>query len=251
MKITSIKKRGRKYCLKLDDDFKVNAYEDVILNNGLLFRDQIDLDLIKKINIDNQYYDAYYKVINFIAHKLRSEKEVNTYMDKLDIDNKSKTIIINKLKQLNLINNIKFAKAYISDRMCLSNDGPLKIKKELLSHDIEENIIDNLLLEITDDVIINKIKKIITKKVKTTNYTGYLLKQKIVEYLINLGFDLNIITDIYNDMNIEKSGLIEKEYLKIKKKLINKYSDKELNFQIKKRLYQKGFNTDEINNILD
>ena len=200
-------------------------------------------DSAKRIN---QAYDVYNKVLNLISKKIRSEKEINEFLDKYNVD---KNKIIDKLKSINLINDKMFAKAYISDRINLSNDGIDKIKNELLKHNIDINLIMDEISKIDNDLIDQKIEKLIIKKTKNSNYSGYKLKYKVVNDLINLGYDKSTIVEIYDNLNIKNDDVIIKEYNKLYNKLSKKYQDKELEYKINMKLFNKGFTKEEIDNI--
>lgn len=251
MKIEKIKKSGKKYKIMLDNDESITTYDDVIINKGLLYHKEVDACLLNEINKETSYYDIYYKCVNYITKKLRSEKEINEYIDSCSVSDIDKKNTIKKLKEIGLINDINFVKAFVSDRINLSSDGKEKIKKSLLEHNISIDIINEELDKISNDVIKNKIEKLINKKIKSTKYTGYILKQKVVNDLINLGYSKNEIIEVYDNINIDNDNLLKKEYDKIYKKLSLKYSDKELYNKIKTKLYQKGFSIDEINNFLN
>ena len=246
MKIAKIKKNGKKYKIILDNGLEIKTFDDVIINNSLLYNKTIDNDLLDKINKENEYYDVYNKAVNLISKKLRSEKEINEFLDKYNVD---KNKVINKLKSINLINDKNFAKAYISDRINLSNDGIDKIKNDLLKHNIDLNIISEEISKIDNDLIDNKIEKLIIKKTRNSNYSGSKLKYKIVNELINLGYDKSKIVEIYDNLNIKNDDLIVKEYNKLYSKLSKKYQDKELEYKIYSKLYNKGFTKEEIDNI--
>lgn len=251
MKIEKIKKSGKKYKIVLSNNDVITTYDDVIINNGLLYKKEIDGDMLNDINKDTSYYDIYYKCVNYITKKLRSEKEINEYITSYNVSDIDKNNTIMKLKEIGMIDDIRYTRAFISDKINLSLDGPDKIRKLLLEHNIKSEIIDEELNKIDHSIIDENIKKIINKKIKNPKYTGYILKQKILNDLINLGYDKNNILDIYENYNINDNNLLKKEYDKLYKKLSLKYSDKELNNKIKIKLYQKGFNINDINNILD
>ena len=249
MKINKIKKVGNKYKIVLEDASEIITYDDIIINYNLLYNKNIDVETLNKINNDNNYYEIYYKVINYISKKLRSEKEIVKYLSNYNINIKDQEKIIKKLKETNLINDLNFTKAYIADRLNLSNDGPEKIKNTLHNHDIDSQIIDEQMNQINQQIIDARITKIITKKVKSTKYCGYKLKAKLLNDLINLGYDKSDIIRQINEIDIVKP--IIEEYKKFYQKLSKKYEGKELIYKIKKKLYSEGFTTEEINNISD
>ena len=76
-----------------------------------------------------------------------------------------------------------------------------------------------------------------------------MLKQKLINYFMNLGYEKNDIVDIIENNQTQNNEIIKKEYNKIYNKLKNKYEGEELKRNIKQKLYQKGFSIDEINNV--
>ena len=116
------------------------------------------------------------------------------------------------MKENRLLNDDNFYISYISDRIRLSNDGPDKIKNELLNHNIELSKIEEE-LEKYNDLIYEKLEKLIIKKTKQSNkYSEYILKQKIREYFINLGYKKDMIEDILSTITLDNSESLNKEY---------------------------------------
>ncbi|MDD3452833.1 MAG: RecX family transcriptional regulator [Bacilli bacterium] len=251
MKIEKIKKlKSGKYKLELDDKSKIITYDDVILNNNLLFNKNLSNEVYNKLNIDTKFYDIYNKAIKYISIKMRSKLEMQKYLEKLSIDEKEKQTIIDNLTELNFINDLNFTKAFISDKINLSNMGPYNIKKELLEHEIDLDVIDNELQKYSQTNFITKINNIITKKLKNTKYSGYILKQKIISELINLGYEKEMIYEQLSNFEFDDNDALKKEFNKTYKLLSKKYKDLELQNKIINKLYQKGYNLDEIKNLI-
>ena len=74
MKIEKIKKlSNNKYKLVFVDNDSLTLYEDVILDNNILFKKDIDDELLNKLIVDNKYYEVYNKVLKFVLYmKLKS-----------------------------------------------------------------------------------------------------------------------------------------------------------------------------------
>ena len=94
MKIDKIKKTGHKYQIIFSDNTILKTYDDVILNNALLYHQDVDSELLNKLNNETSYYDIYYKAVNYISKRLRSEKEICTYIDKCNATPKEKNMVI-------------------------------------------------------------------------------------------------------------------------------------------------------------
>lgn len=247
MHIKSIKKKGSEYLIILDDEtLKVN--EEVLINNNILYSKKLSNKDIKKIKEETVYYENYSKALKMINRKMRSEKEIRKNLK--DISKEEIDKIIDKLKEINLLNNEVYAESYVNDKINLSLDGPYKIKKELELNDIESEYIEKALEKFTQDLIDEKLEKLINKKLKTNKDTEYIFKQKTALYLLNLGYSKEDINSHLENIKIDNSNL-EKEMEKIYNKLKTKYEGYTLKNKLKQKLYLKGFNNDEINNFIE
>ena len=247
MHIKSIKKKGSEYLIILDNEtLKVN--EEVLINNNILYSKKLSNKDIKKIKEETVYYENYSKALKMINRKMRSEKEIRKSLK--DISKEEIDKIIDKLKEINLLNNEVYAESYVNDKINLSLDGPYKIKKELELNDIESEYIEKALEKFTQDLIDEKLEKLINKKLKTNKDTEYIFKQKIALYLLNLGYSKEDINSHLENIKIDNSNL-EKEMEKIYNKLKTKYEGYTLKNKLKQKLYLKGFNNDEINNFIE
>ena len=252
MVINNIKKIGSgKYQINLDNNEKIITYDEVILNNNLLYKKELAKEEIEKINRLNNYYDLYNKTLKYISKKLRSEKEVYIFLEKLDSEKNNINSIIDKLINNGLIDDNKFLKSYIYDRFYLSSDGPLKIKKDLLKHDIDDVLIDKELTSISDDEILSKLSKIILKKKKVIKKSSKAAKEKIYHDLYNLGYskeliDLSYVDDYDDHLQIEKD--FDKLYRNLTKKDV---IDDSIYKKIRMKLLLKGYSLDEIEVIIN
>ena len=245
MKITKYTKlTSGKYKVILEDNSSIFLYEDIILNNNLLLKKQIED--IEKIKQENNMYEIYYISKKYINKKYVSKKELKVYLKKKKYLEKDINETIKKLEENNILDEKAYCKAYINDKLSFSNDGPNKIKKNLLKNGISEELIDDV-MEIDFKFIYNKLNNLIDKKIKTiNNYSGNVLKQKLINYFINLGYDQRIVEEILINKDLYKKEEGIKEYNKLLKKYSNKYSGYELENIIRQKLYVKGFKYDEI-----
>ncbi|MBR3898018.1 MAG: RecX family transcriptional regulator [Bacilli bacterium] len=246
MKIEKIQKSGSKYKITLDNGKIISTYEEVILDKGLLYHKYINEKQLEKIYKDTAYYKSYNKALDMINRRLRSEYEIRKYLEKSEIKKEDIESIIDNLKRINLINDRAFAKAYTNDKINLSMDGPHKIRRHLKENKVREEYIEEAISNIDKEILKDHIKKIVDKKIKNnTKYTPYQLKQKITTYLINLGYDRVEIVSILDNYQIESPNL-EKEMDKVLNRLKKKYSGDKLIYNLKNKLYTKGYTKEEI-----
>lgn len=237
-----VKLKNGKYKLYLDNKEVITTFDDVILKNNLLFNKEIDNELYSKIINENNYYELLNSCIKRISRRLRSEKEIKNYLEKKTNDIHLIEYIIVELKQKNYINDLLFTKAYLSDKLALTNSGVNKIKSELYNLGIEEEIINDVLENNNIKNDPKKLENMIKKKIKLNNkYSNNYLKQKILNDMINLGYDREEIINILDQNIKDDKDIYEKEYKKLYEKLKKKYQGTELEYQINQRLYRKGF----------
>ena len=250
MKIEKIEKKGNKYNIIIDGNV-ITTFDNVLLENNLLYKKDIDSELYKKIIKDTIYYDNYNKVVKYILKRRRSEKEIKKYLLKLEVNESDIEKIIIKLKEINLINDTQYCKAFINDKINLSKYGINKIKIELIEQDIPIDVIEEELANIDINVLNARLEKLILKKINSNRkYSKKHLGQKILNEMINLGYNKEIILNILDENLKDDKSIIEKEFEKIYIKLSKKYSGKDLNIKVKQNLLLKNFNIEDINNLL-
>lgn len=201
MKIVKYKKGSNgKYKLFLEDGTTIDTYEDVILNNNLLYKKEIDNNLYNVIINDNMYEEAYNKSVSYIEVRLRSINEIKVYLKNKKYSEEVINSTINRLLKNNILNDEVFAKAFINDKLNFTTMGPYKIELKLKKHYIDTNIISTYINNIDEDILYEKIDKLIIKFMKTNKkHKGFMLKNKIYNNLLNLGYKSSMILEILNN----------------------------------------------------
>lgn len=242
MKIVKyVKDKNNVYKVYIDSEC-YKLYDDVISKYGLLFKSEIDNQLLDEILTYNNHLDSYYLSIKYITKKLRSKKEIEEYLIKKEFNKDIIKETINKLIENKFINDEIYLKCFINDQINLTNNGPYKIIKLLLKLGLDNDLINDSLNKISDDVWLDKINTYIDKKIKMNHSSSkYMLQVKIKNDLINLGYDKEMIVSILSNKDIDDHDNYLKEYNKAKKSLEKKYSGYELEMKIKEKLYRKGF----------
>jgi regulatory protein len=247
MKIEKYKKlKSNKYEVVIDD-IKVKLYDDVIVKFQLLRKKELTIEEFEEITEYNDRLEAYYKSLRYITRKLRSEKEIWKLLDK----DFSKEIIketIERLKNDGYLNEELFLKSYINDQINFGTYGPNKVKDDLIKLGFSEEVANERVNNISDDIWLDKISKIINRRVSSNRTYGvYKLKEKIVYDLSRMGFYKWMIEDVLDGYTLSTDiSVVRKEYMKLYNKLSKKLEGSDLDYQIRMKLFQKGFTTEEI-----
>jgi len=248
MKIIKYKKLvNNRYKVTLDNNIDLTLYEDVILKYNLLICGNIDEKDLDNIKQDNLFYEIYYSALNSLRVRSKSAYTLKKSLIKKEYDEDIVEEVIDKLIKQGYLNDRVFCISYINNQIITTNRGPYRIRKELIDNRISEDIINEEMNVYTLELQRERIDKIIDKFIKSNhNKGGFVLKNKIINNLINLGYDIDNINRVIDTKNFNVSKeLIDKEYNKLYKKLSTKYSGNELEYRIKDKLYKKGLYYEE------
>ena len=242
MKIIKYKKttKGR-YKIYLDDGRELLLYEDVILKFSLLLKKEILEKDIMEIELFNQECDVYHVGLESINRRFKSTYDLKESLLKKEYPYELVEKAIEKLLKQGYLNDQSFAKSYINNQIITTNKGPYKIRRELSEHRVDTNIIEEEIEVFDEATQLEKIRKVTTRLYNSNrNRGGVVLKKKIVNDLVNLGYDTSVISKVINDFDFSNDkDIAKKEYEKLYKKYSRKYDGKELEYKIKEKLYQK------------
>ena len=173
----------------------------VITNNELLIKKEIDNELYDKLKRDNKICLLEDISIKYIERRLRSVKEIKDYLklkNKED-DNSINDEVVNNLVNNKYLDDDRFAKAFIKDKINFTNWGDYKIRNELKRLGVDDNIIYDNMLDIDDNIYYDRIKKIIDKDININKkYSGIKLKNKIYNHLLTLGYSKEKVISVIN-----------------------------------------------------
>lgn len=248
MEIIKYKKiKNNIYEITFDDQTIIKLYDDVIVKYNLLSNKVLDQAKFNEITAYNDSLDAYYLAIKYLNVKLRSELEINKYLEKKAFNSKVIKDTIEKLNKDGYLDHQIYLKSYINDAFNFSNNGPDKIKYNLIKLGFKEDEIEPFLnLDFS-----LKIKSIIDKKVKFNHkLSNNALKIYLSNYLVNLGYPKEMFYSLVSKININNASLIKKDYELLLKKYHKEPDKEKVKYIIKDKLYKKGYNIDEISEVL-
>lgn len=231
-----------KYKVELDGGRDLLLYEDVILKYELLLLKDIDDKLLIEVDKANQEWDVYYVALKSLKSRFKSIKDMRDSLLKKEYPKDLVDSAINRLIKQGYLDDNSFSRGYINTQIVTSLKGPNKISKELSAKGVSNSIISDELNVFDLNLQKEKIEKVINKEIKINRTRGgVVLKNKIVNDLINLGYSFDIVQSVIDKFDFSNNlDIAKKEYDKLYRKLSRKYSGKELEYKIKEKLYQKG-----------
>lgn len=251
--IIRYQKKDKNSYLVIFLDGSVILYDDIIVKHELLLKKKLSDKEYEEMLKENKALASYYDGLSYLSYKERTEKEVVLYLKKKDYSKESIDSAISRLKKENLLNAERYVHFFLCDAIKFSSDGPEKLKKKLLDLGIQEEFIEKEFSKIDDNIWTEKVQRLVEKKISSNHKDSVnLLKQKLGNYLYQKGYSKDYFSHVLDSVHIENSkDLVKKEKNKLVQKLARKYTGKELEFQLKKKLYQKGFSKEEIDEVVE
>lgn len=198
-KIETQKRHPERVNLYADGVFIDGFHREVILRFGLREGAQISEVILNSLRNMEIFIQALEKAKRLIKLRLRSEKELK---EKLQLKNYPPDIIekvMESLSSIGLLNDEKFARAYIHDTLLKRSAGRIYLTQKLKSKGIKNETIANILSEMLSEneelsILEQSAKSYIARQTKShKEIDNKKLFRRTVQYLQRRGFSLTQI----------------------------------------------------------
>ncbi|WP_025730241.1 recombination regulator RecX [Atopobacter phocae] len=259
-KITSIqqqKKDKERFNIYIDGTFRFGVSTETLIKFGLLKGNHLSDEQLEEIESYETIERAYHKSLRYLSRRLRTEKEVEHYLMKEEVEERAIAQVMARLIKTGYLNDLEYAKSFVRTELVTASKGPGMIKQKLREKKVSPAFIEEALLlyELDDQVEIGwhlaeKYQRRLNKQSLRE------AKQKVTEHLMTKGFASAIITIIQERLNWDELSDDEYEHLDkqsrpILRRLSRKHKGSNLRYQVEGRLYQKGFPSELIAKWLD
>ncbi|NQV29956.1 MAG: RecX family transcriptional regulator [Candidatus Marinimicrobia bacterium] len=201
-KITSItqqKKLRDRFSLFIDGKFEMGIDGSLVLKYDLKVGDIFSEALKHDLENDDRLEMAYLGVLNFIAFRERCENEVHAWLFKkkyIDLEAE----LLTRLKDKNYLNDERFARLFILDRVKIKGWGPIKLRHELNSKRIAKNIIEAGIEAIGEDYdFIQMATELAERRMKHIENPTMRDKKRLWSLLQRKGFEGSTISQAISE----------------------------------------------------
>lgn len=198
MKISRLeyqKKDPHRVNVYVDDKFVAGISANDIIKLGLFNNKEINSQELNKIISDSEFGKLFNSAINFLSYRPRSEWEIRFKFKKENQQMVDK--VIEKLKQINQINDSDFVSWFVDQRNTFRPKGKRALEYELIKKGIDRKLIDQI-GEKSGEVEL--ALKAVSKKTRLLSS-----RDKLQRFLISRGFEFDTVKEV-----VEK--LFKKEY---------------------------------------
>lgn len=135
------------------------------------------------------------KIKHYCSYQERCHREVKEKLYSMGLFKRDVDVLISELIEQDYLNEERYAKQYAGGKFRMKKWGRVKIAYELRQNQVSRYCIDKALKEIDEEEYSKVLTKLIEEKAKTLKpeKNHYVLKQKLMTYLLQKGFERDLI----------------------------------------------------------
>ncbi len=198
-KMEEQKKNKNRISIFIDNEFSFGVYHKTVIKFDLFVGKELTKELIDQIKTDDEYDKCFNKALNYISYQARTIKEVKDKLYANEYLSPTVNNVIKELLKLNYIDDFAYAKMYIEYK--IKEMGLYKIKNKLIEKGIDESIIEELLMDYSEDDEYETAYKIANKKNSQYGDIDYKKRYSRLSGLLNRkGYSYHMIYRVMADI---------------------------------------------------
>jgi len=209
-KITALepqKKNPNRVNIYLDDEFAFGLSR--LYASGLIVGQSLSDDKIRELKNSDINDLGMQKALNFLRYRSRSEQEVHQNLRKHGFSEDVINQIIERLRQMNLVNDIDFANSWVDNRSEFKPRGRIALQSELRAKGIDSDIINEVLSDIDEEKLAYEAAQKQAHKYKNLDWKPF--QKKMLGFLARRGFNYSVAGPIVKKIWREFQNKLEKE----------------------------------------
>jgi regulatory protein len=195
-------KNGKRVNVYLDGVFGFGIDLDNLVLSHIKIGSVLTDEEVQKIVRKAEFQKTLDKLLRFATFRPRSEKEIDEYLKRKKVHESMWKDLIEKLIHFELLDDAKFAKWWVDQRLAFKKISTRVLKLELGKKGIDKNTIDDVLEETPIDEEKMARELLAKRAYKWDKLDPKIAKQKKFQYLAGKGFDWEVVKKILADENL-------------------------------------------------
>ncbi len=215
MLVIALKKVNRDVHVVVESGEEVIIRYDLFIKYGLRKGDDINDERISSLVKANNIFLAKERAFNILSKRNNSTSEIRRKLVQRKFDKDIADIVVEDLKVSGFLDDEKFSREYIEEKLKFKSVGLNKIRSELYSKGIPKGIIETVLAEKSQADESENAFRIAIKKMNSSvlkNTETKKQKQKIYSFLLSKGFEHDtidyVIKKIFTDSEENQESFI-------------------------------------------
>jgi regulatory protein len=184
-KIQTQKQQGDRFNIYLDGEYSFSLLGLDLSLSGLREGQGLSEDEVAAWRSRSEEGKTYNVAIRFLSYRQRSCREVREYLERKEYATPVIESVVDRLLAAGLLDDAKFAQAWVADRMALRPRSRRMLMQELCQKGVSQDDIGSGLAELPDEEYALIIRRLVEKKRREVRYRD---DQKLIQYLLRQGF---------------------------------------------------------------
>lgn len=148
------------------------------------------------------YNEVRLKLESWCAYQDRCEFDVRKKINSFDLSDEETEQLVAYLKETKFLDDARFLESFVSGKVRIKRWGRNKIKAELFQKKLPSKAISDALKEIDEDLYWGNLISLLDKKINllTRESDPWKKKQKVIQFLVSKGYELDLIQDAYREL---------------------------------------------------
>ncbi len=203
MQIVSIEKTrsGSKFKIRCDEGGELVLSKEVIVDYGLRRGDDISDAAFLKIRDSQLYHDTYVAATRLLNYRMRTRHELVRRLRQKKLEPEIIDRVVDKLSSLGLIDDSRFAEAFIAEKISSKPVGRRELERKLHEKGVSRETAQNALSTIGDEKIqVELALKAAASKLRSLRrFDTEKRKDKLTAFLAGRGFDWDTIKKVIRE----------------------------------------------------
>lgn len=196
--------RGRQRLISLDDGREFLFSEEACERVGVHEGDVAEPELFSRLEASEHRVSAHEAALRLLSHRPRSESEMRTRLAMRGIEPAALDDEIERLQRAGLLDDEKFARAWVEDRKRIAPRGRRMLRYELLGRGIEPESVEAATREVDDRETAVELARNRARKSAGTDYATFF--SKVGGFLRRRGFDYEVAAEAVRTAWAEQQG---------------------------------------------
>ncbi len=193
-KITALRiGQGRKKRVNvfLDDRFTFSLEAEVVIKEGLQVGQELSASQIEALAKSDHFHRCLNVATHYLGYRPRSEFEVRERLQRRGFDDNTIEVVITKLKEQRLVDDVDFARFWKENRDSFSPRSQWLTRLELRQKGVTNDIIEEVVGTIDDGDSAYRAALSKARRLSRSDYQDF--RHRLGEYLKRRGFGYGVI----------------------------------------------------------
>ncbi len=206
-KIEQCKRNKERVNIYIDEEFVFAIYMELVYRFNLKVNEEVDKEKLTEIAKVENLSKCKDSALKTIERSYKTEKEIRDKLLNKEFDEETVEKTINFLKEYTFIDDLKFTKMYVKDR--IRTQGRNKIKYALIQKGVNKYLVDEVLQELDRNDEEERALLICEKKylsICKREEDDFKIKNKLIRYMLGRGYEYEVARNVVSKIYLQYKG---------------------------------------------